>query len=101
MKKPWDFDDPLCRESGGAYGGDLWFLDTGVGKSVEQIKMIKKICGACSDKFDCLEYALQYKVLGIWGGTTFAERENIRKQRNITAIDVLLPFNAGKYKETA
>lgn len=101
MKKPWDFDDPLCAESGGAYGGDIWFLDSGAGKSDAQIKMIKKVCGACSDKFDCLEYAIHHKVQGIWGGTTFAERERIRKQRNIKAVDVIFHFNAGKYKETA
>lgn len=100
MKKPWEFEQPLCREVGAA-GADIWFMDSGFGKSESQIRMIKKICNSCVEQNDCLTYALHNKVRGIWGGTTFSERERIRKQRNIKAEEIIMFFNAAKYKETA
>jgi hypothetical protein len=100
MRKPWDFEQPLCSEAGIA-GADIWFLDSGFGKSEPQIQIVKKVCNSCIEKRDCFQYALHNKVRGIWGGTTFSERERIRKQRNIKAAEIVLHFNAAKYKETA
>jgi WhiB family redox-sensing transcriptional regulator len=100
MLKPWDFENPLCREAGGEIGGDSWFPDSGEGKKEHQ-NVAVRVCKACPERVACLEYALHYKVRGIWGGTTYTERANIRKQRNIAAEEIVLHFYAGKHKEVA
>jgi hypothetical protein len=47
--------------------------------------LAKKICKQCVVVEDCLTYALHYKVIGIWGGTTMNERDRLRKKLNIIA----------------
>jgi len=42
-----------------------------------------EICRECEVVKPCLEYALRYEALGIWGGTGEVEREMIRRERNI------------------
>ena len=39
------------------------------------------ICQRCSVRPECLEYALTLvpKPEGVWGGTTYSERENIKR----------------------
>lgn len=47
---------------------------------------LKKLCGLCSVKNDCLEHALKYEAYGFWGGTTELQRKSIRASRGITLI---------------
>jgi hypothetical protein len=47
--------------------------------------LAKKICKSCMWVNECLTYALYNGVQGVWGGTTLAERDRIRKARNIKA----------------
>jgi WhiB family transcriptional regulator, redox-sensing transcriptional regulator len=48
-----------------------------------EIRVAKNICSECPIKFECLNYALAAnEPYGIWGGTTPAER-NILKRRKI------------------
>jgi WhiB family redox-sensing transcriptional regulator len=49
-----------------------------------QGKERKSYCNDCPVIAECLNYALNVKVMGIWGGTTFEERNEIRKIKNIT-----------------
>lgn len=44
----------------------------------------KSYCNDCPVIAECLNYALNVKVMGIWGGTTLEERNEIRKEKNIT-----------------
>jgi WhiB family redox-sensing transcriptional regulator len=44
----------------------------------------KSYCNDCPVIAECLNYALNVKVMGIWGGTTLEERNEIRKIKNIT-----------------
>ena len=44
----------------------------------------KSYCNDCPVIVECLNYALNVKVMGIWGGTTLEERNEIRKEKNIT-----------------
>ena len=44
---------------------------------------LKKICGACNAKDECLDYAIKNSVLGYWGNTTEAQRRAIRRKRGI------------------
>lgn len=41
----------------------------------------KKICGDCPLKLKCLEYALNNEEIGIWGGTTEYQREELKGKR--------------------
>jgi WhiB family transcriptional regulator, redox-sensing transcriptional regulator len=43
---------------------------------------IRALCETCPVRRDCLEYALaDCSLTGLWGGTTDAERRNIRRWR--------------------
>lgn len=41
----------------------------------------KEICARCPVKDRCLEHALTFEVFGVWGGTTEAERTELRPIR--------------------
>lgn len=43
-----------------------------------------QLCNSCQVKEPCLEYALKFEPLGIWGGTLEVEREFMRRERNIS-----------------
>jgi predicted RecB family nuclease len=73
-----EYGQPLCRE----VDPDLFFPV----KSDDQthLRMIRNICNSCTVKQKCFEYALNDPyILGIWGGTTYRQRERIRQQRRI------------------
>lgn len=57
-----------------------WFFDY----EKPQGKERKSYCNDCPVIAECLNYALNVSVLGIWGGTTLEERNEIRKKENIT-----------------
>ncbi len=41
----------------------------------------KKVCSDCTYKLECLLFAIKTNPIGIWGGTTEAERAQIRRGR--------------------
>jgi hypothetical protein len=57
-----------------------WFFDIESGHG----RLQKKFCIGCPVIDECLDYALNVKVLGVWGGTTPEERNEIRRIKNIT-----------------
>ena len=46
-------------------------------------KEAKAVCAECPYKIRCLEYAIKYHEIGIWGGTTERERRAISRNRLI------------------
>lgn len=52
-----------------------------IGSSYPSIQQAKSVCGGCELKFDCLAYAVKTGVMGIWGGTTEAQRNSLRRNR--------------------
>lgn len=40
----------------------------------------KQICSTCPLKVECLVYALEADQIGIWGGTTDRERQNMKRR---------------------
>lgn len=42
----------------------------------------KKVCRRCPVKEECLQWALDHDEVGIWGGTTDAQRDSIRRKRH-------------------
>jgi len=67
-------------------------IDVFFPNNIEDVKFFKpmaqKICDSCPVFNNCLQYALEVKVEGIWGGTDEEERKAIRKARGITAISI-------------
>lgn len=58
---------------------DLFFPERG-----ELTSTAKEVCGACSVRLDCLEYALvNGEKFGIWGGLSERERRRLRRERRI------------------
>lgn len=41
----------------------------------------KRICAGCPVRGECLDYALEHGLIGVWGGTTETERREMRWAR--------------------
>lgn len=54
---------------------ELFFPEKG-----ESPRQAKEICFGCPVRLECLEYALQTDVTGVWGGTTERQRGRLRAQ---------------------
>lgn len=68
---------------------DLFFTpDDGVNTYVN-LDQIKRMCASCSARQECLDYATEYAVQGIWAGTTFNERDDYRSEKGIVAKSVV------------
>lgn len=59
-------------------GYELWFPDPG-----ESDRTAKQICRTCPAINECLTYALDIKVKGVWGGTNETDREALRRTLGI------------------
>ena len=75
MRGPWLFEDPACAE----VGGDFWFPEKA--EDTSELKYAKRICGSCTHKTECLEWALENERFGIWAGTNERNRQQIRVMR--------------------
>jgi hypothetical protein len=77
---PWKFEGASCW----GIDTDYFFPDENGGTTAEY-RIAKTICKKCVWQDECLTYALNYRVLGIWGGTTLNQRDIMRKKLNIIA----------------
>lgn len=50
-------------------------------KRVHREEQAKKVCASCPVIDLCREHALSAEAYGIWGGTTEAEREELRREQ--------------------
>jgi WhiB family redox-sensing transcriptional regulator len=51
------------------------------GQALQQITAAKSVCGECTVKTECLEFAIETNQdCGIWGGTSEEERRDIRRK---------------------
>lgn len=65
---------------------EMWFSRN---SEYESEYLLKKICGGCPAKRECLAYALEYEVDGWWANTTAKRRKQIRLEQGIIAKPVL------------
>lgn len=50
----------------------------------------RSVCAGCRVKGECLEYALEHhETIGVWGGTSWAERRAIYQERGLPELLVL------------
>jgi len=66
-------EQAVCR----TVGTDLFFPEVG---HEEQYADAKAVCAICPVKDPCLQAALDGNEYGVWGGTSEAERRQIRAQ---------------------
>jgi len=66
--------EALCAQA----DPELWFPDRG-----ESNKVAKSVCRQCPVKEQCLQEALMTPDYGIWGGTSEAERAQMRRELGI------------------
>lgn len=60
----------LCAET----DSDAFFPERG-----GSARHAKAICSGCPAQEECLEYALEYGEVGIWGGTTETQRRRMKR----------------------
>jgi hypothetical protein len=84
VKKPWEFDNPLCAEIGPAY---FFLEDDGKPYSTNEYRMVKSLCSTCIHQTDCAEWGIAKETFGIWGGLNPRERQSIRRRRRVSLRD--------------
>ncbi len=52
---------------------------------------VAKICAGCPVRAECLEHAMVFYEIGVWGGTSEEERRQLRRERAGKARRRLLP----------
>lgn len=77
-----DLSDGLCRQ----VGVDFFYPEAGD----TSYSFARIICGGCTVKSKCLEWALKHEAHGMWGGTTPLERKKLRRKLKIKFEDILL-----------
>jgi hypothetical protein len=74
----------------GAMSVDDWFPERG-----QSIDALLAICGRCSVRVPCREYAIRaYERDGVWGGTSGNERRRIRKEQRMDDDDLVTDAEA-------
>jgi hypothetical protein len=59
------------------------FFPNNAGEAVKLKRLVIPICRKCSFQMQCLEYALNSDVYGIWAGTSETDRIQMRRQLGI------------------
>lgn len=60
---------------------DPWlFFPPAGGNNLAVEREAKAVCLSCTERTDCLSWALENDVWGIWGGTTDRERRTMRRK---------------------
>ena len=76
----WDDADwrsnAACRDT----EPELFFPVGTTGMATDQIESAKRVCTNCDAQKHCLEFALDHRAQGIWGGTTDFERDAMVRQ---------------------
>lgn len=62
-------DDAACQTT-----NPDWFFK----EDTASVKATKGICKPCKVRTRCLAHALEHDEVGVWGGTTYAERRALR-----------------------
>lgn len=83
----WDVDhwrqSASCRE----VEPDLFFPVGVTGPAELQIATAKAVCGGCTVREECLEFAVQTnQEYGVWGGTSEEERRTLRRARRAARL---------------
>jgi WhiB family redox-sensing transcriptional regulator len=67
--------DAACK---GTQVPDVLFPPSG-GRREAHEKAAKAVCDTCTIRTECLEWALEHRMQGVWGGLTDKERRRLLK----------------------
>jgi len=70
----------ICRQT----DPELFFPE---GSGTHHGLIARKLCRACPVQSSCLDFAMDNKEIGIWGGTNEGERAFLRKEINELSIN--------------
>ena len=75
------FENAACVE----LGDPDYFFPEGKAEEAERLPNLRRICGACTDREECLAYAIKEEIQhGIWGGKTPSERgQNLKRDQKM------------------
>jgi WhiB family redox-sensing transcriptional regulator len=83
MRKPWDFEEPLCAE----VGVELFFARDSDDKEqllrATSYQEAKSLCNKCVHQMECAEWGIKNEEHGVWGGLSPTERTAIRRVNRI------------------
>lgn len=88
LKLPWFIleDDPLCSQT----DPELFFPEEKLYSKTayySDLRAAKDICSKCPLIVECFKYAItNHPVQGVWGGTTEAERREVRRGRGAKLV---------------
>lgn len=58
-----------------------FFPSNGPGSAREAVpRRLKNLCADCSVRNECLAYALEFDVHGVWAGTSWAQRNRMKRR---------------------
>lgn len=82
-------DEVRLAAHDGTVRGDF-YRELGRGlRDQEATKRAKRVCEQCPVQFDCLEFAIEGRIIdGVWGGTTGDERHALARRRRRRAVGV-------------
>lgn len=60
---------------------EMYFPERGANSHLTETKMAKAVCKTCPYQVECLEWALEHREAGIWGGLSETERRKLIKKR--------------------
>ena len=64
---------------------NLFFSDDNGYHDPENLKIARSFCKGCEIRFDCLQYAIDEKIVdGVWGGLLWSERKKLGKKPVLT-----------------
>ena len=81
------YDDAAC------FGADSELFFPTVGGSRKQVAEAVAVCARCPVKDVCFEFAYDLELYGIWGGTTTAQRQELRRQQKAAVRAAHSPEN--------
>lgn len=67
----------LCRQMPETEAARLFFSDSGAIQATA-----KQVCAGCPVVAECLEFARQFEMPGVFGGTSKKQRQAMRAARN-------------------
>lgn len=74
LEAPDWYADAACKEH-----PEIRWVD--LGRNAAKVEAAREICAGCLVRLECLHMALADPALiGVWGGTTAAERQSLRRE---------------------
>lgn len=75
--QPRWMDDAAC---GSTTDPDRWFRADSI-LNLAELAYVRAVCDTCPVTSECLDYALEMQVQGVWAGTTSEQRRPMRRRR--------------------